>query len=946
MRILRGLFMDSLLLFILLASILAVTSLKAAELRGTVTGPEGDGLIGANVIVKQLDGDRTFGAATDLDGNFRVMQLPAGEYLLLATCLGFEESQARQITVSSRDTVMPFNFSLKNSAVKLEDVVVKAGSEKGSIEATLEDRMASMVIVDAIGGEEIKRMPDPDVAKVIRRSTGVSTEGGDPVIRGLGVRYSKVSLNNSVVSGTEPNRSSVSLDLFPAALMRNLTVSKAYSADKFGEFGGGQINMDTWELGGAPVLSVSMSTGFNSETSFKDFATYDGGSLDMLGYDDGTRDLPGIIDGSEYALEERGMFSTEGYTAAELTEMGSSFNNTWEPVTETALPGSKLSASVGQTISLFNRPVDMLLSGSWGSSPKAQSAARTVYKGGSGGAITAQHTYAFSHYEQDVTLGGLAGFTWQGGDWSRYRFNLFYNHSTEDETRIFSGYNDDRGMLIRDTRLRMVTNSVASSQISGHHVIPGLGYTEMDWMVAGSRGLRSEPDTREYQYEVNTDNGIVPSENSVWRLADETQSGSRMFGDLQDNSANLALDFTVPLGSSHDSARLKTGVASVIRRRDSELRFFQFEVQDGHTLDLSANPESIFAPENMGSDGILVKEYTRPTDSYKADQDLYAGYAMLDFQPMANLKANIGLRYEVSDQEVTSYQLFTATETPVRASIRKGDILPALNLTWQASESTNYRMALSQTVSRPDFREMSEFEFTDIIGGHAVIGNPNLDRALIQHVDLRWETRYGVGDFASASVFYKHFDQPIEVVIQPTAQNRVSYENADEAHNYGAEFEIRQGFERMPLIGDGARHFLREFSLSANLTLLKSDIALSDSTKGIQSSSNRPLHGQSPYLANLNLRYESEKWGSQMDLFFHIEGKRIAEVGAKPLPDIYEMPVPELDLSFRQPLSSRLTLSAAAKNILNPEHRFEQGGFVTHAYREGISWSLGLGWSL
>ena len=188
---------------------------------------------------------------------------------------------------------------------------------------------------------------------------------------------------------------------------------------------------------------------------------------------------------------------------------------------------------------------------------------------------------------------------------------------------------------------------------------------------------------------------------------------------------------------------------------------------------MTQSPNSIFVDENIDNEGFLVREATRPTDSYEADQDLYAGYAMTDFGLGQRLRCNVGVRYEYSRQLVKSYELFTATSTPVSSEIANGDLLPALNLTYQVNRDTNLRLAISQTVSRPDFREMSEFEYTDIIGGHAVIGNPELERALIRHADLRAERRFAAGDLMSASVFVKQFIKPIETVIQPTAQNRV-----------------------------------------------------------------------------------------------------------------------------------------------------------------------------
>jgi len=910
---------------------------RAAELRGTVADGAGNPLMGANVVVEPVDGGPLRGAATDLDGVFRLAGVASGEYRLTASMVGHSSPAPRLVQVKGSDTVLTFKLTLEASVTALEEVVVQGRAAQGSKEAALDERMAAPVILDNMGGEQLRKLPDADVAKVLRRATGMETVAGDPVIRGLGVRYSKVSLNDAAVSGTEPNRSSVSLSLFPASLMRNLSVSKSYSADQAGEFGGGRVNMDTWELGGTPLLSVSLSTGFHAGTTFRSHRGGPAGSLDLLGFDDGGRAMPDAIEGSGTAIVERGQFSSIGYTTEELATLSRSFDNNWGTRSVTALPASSLSATWGREARLAGKPLNLLLTGLWNQSSHTRESNRSIYKGGVGGVMELQHSYAFLHNTQEAGLGGLAAATWEAGEWSRYRANLFYNRSAENEARFFQGWNDDRQKQLRDTRFRFVTNSVLSGQASGHHVLPGWGLAEVDWMLAGSQGRRLEPDTREVQYEQD------PA--GIYLFADETQSGSRIFGDLMDRSGNLGVDLTLPLGPDHDDPRVKTGIAALLRHRDSETRFFQFELRDYHNLDLGLAPELLLAPANMRRDGFLVREATRPTDSYKADQEVLAAYASLDLRPLERLRVNAGLRFEHSVQEVTSYELFTATTTPQVSRIATGDWLPALNLTWMAGEATNFRLGLSQTVSRPDFREMSEFEFTDIIGGHAVVGNPGLERALIRHVDLRWERRLGPGDLVSASVFAKRFINPIEVVIQPTAQNRVSYENADHATNTGLELEWRQRLERLGVLPEPGRRLLRNWSITANLALLRSDIALSDSTSGIQTSSNRPLQGQSPYLANLGLSWEHPAWGTQLDLLYHSFGKRISEVGARPLPDVYEMPYQELDLALRQPVGRHLSLKAGARNLLDPEHRFQQGGRTTQRYREGVSWSVGASWS-
>lgn len=900
---------------------LSVHCVSAAIISGTIKDAKNkDALIGATIMI---DGT-TIGAAASLEGSFRIDAAPAGDLLLRVSTIGYETMERPVLIASLSDSIF-LDLFLNETALEGEEVIIEGAAEKGSAKRELDDRMTSVVMTDGLSAEAIRKAPDPSVASVIRRATGVSTSGGDPIIRGLGVRYSKVSLNNAFVSGTEPNRSAVSLDLFPASMMSQVTINKSYTPDQFGEFGGGTINMNTWDALGDNELSVSMKTSMNSQSTGRTFLSYHGGSFDLLGFDDGTRSLPSAIRNATSKITLRGQFSDIGYTEPELEALSRTFPNTWNTQQVTAGPNQSFNWALSRGSSLFGKKLDYMVSGRYSNANNYKEVERSIYKGGTGNTIELQHRYNFDHYNQSVGLGGIAAFRWESSPLTRFRFQSMYNHELEDETRYFEGWNDDRGKFIHDTRLRFVSQSTFTNQLSGNHVMPSFAQSVLEWRTSYSLGTRYEPDTREFQYEAD------PGEPFV--LADESQSGSRIFNDLTDHTITAAMDWQ--LHPEATELKLKTGFALVNRWRDSETRFFQFEPQSYHTVDISQDPESIFSADNISASGFLVREATRPTDSYDAKQQIAAFYMMAEQPLTARLRVIGGARIEQAHQEVNSYELFAATTTPVKGELDNLDILPALNLIYALAERENLRLAASQTVSRPDFRELSAFEFTDIIGGHAVIGNPNLKRALIRNLDLRWEKMSGFSDLVAVSAFYKHFHNPVEVTIQPTAQNRVSYENAQGAENYGLEFEVRRQLGNVT-------ELLDPFSMSVNLTLVQSDIQLSDSTAGIQTSSRRPLHGQSPYLLNAGLSYASFNSGTQADIFLHVFGKRIDEVGSKPLPDIYELPHPDLDFAVRQSLNSRFSISGTAQNLLDPEIRFQQGDKYTERYRLGRTFSVGL----
>ena len=73
-----------------------------------------------------------------------------------------------------------------------------------------------------------------------------------------------------------------------------------------------------------------------------------------------------------------------------------------------------------------------------------------------------------------------------------------------------------------------------------------------------------------------------------------------------------------------------------------------------------------------------------------------------------------------------------------------------------------------------------------------LIGNPDLQRTLIDNLDLRWELYPSTSELVSVSAFYKNFTNPIELVINPMAANiEGNYRNVPNASLVGVEFEFR-----------------------------------------------------------------------------------------------------------------------------------------------------------
>jgi outer membrane receptor protein involved in Fe transport len=281
---------------------------------------------------------------------------------------------------------------------------------------------------------------------------------------------------------------------------------------------------------------------------------------------------------------------------------------------------------------------------------------------------------------------------------------------------------------------------------------------------------------------------------------------------------------------------------------------------------------------------------------------------MVDLTLGAGTRLVAGARVERFDQTVVTQDPFGLFEREIQAQNKNTDVFPGVNFVQALTPSSNIRLSYSTTVNRPEFRELAQFEFTDVIGNRAVRGNPDLKRALIQNVDGRWEMFNGGRGVLAASVFYKYFDQPIERVVLAAVQPLATFQNADNARNLGFELEA-------------ARQFGRHLFFSSNYTYVDSKITLADTQLAVQTSPERPLAGQSKNLFNLTGEFTVAGFSTRV--LFNYFGDRISDVGANDAPDIIEQGRGALDLVFAQRIKG-LGLRLTLENLTDNDYQFTQ----------------------
>ena len=884
--------------------------------------------------------DSQIRTTTDETGAFS-LELPVGTYKIHASAPFYNTYVVTDLKIKAGETPEPLRVLLVPQVVKLDAIKMPVQLSQASERGLLEQRMRSSRIEDSISTEEISRLPASSAGEAIKRVTGVSIVGGRYVfVRGLGERYSNTLLNNVEIPSPEPNRRVVPMDIFPASLLASLQTVKTFSPDQPGGFAGGSVQVFTKDFPEELTMSLSMSTGFNTQATGEEGLIYPGGDFDFLGFDDGSRKLPNIIQdrAADVPIRERGRFTPAGFTPAEIQEFGQSFENVWSPERQALPINQGYKFSLGNSNTIFGKQFGYLGVISYGNSHSYGTQVRNAFRIGLNETLSPVTSYNVERTGNEVEWGTVLNTSLRFSPEHRTSLRTLFTHTAEDETRTWEGFNADRNTDMRSTRLRYVERQLFSGQLAGTHDFnfgePALEAPEqpdvsMEWRLTYSRAARDEPDTRENIYEDRGD--------GTYTFRDVTQSGSRFFFDLEDDEYNARADWKVRVGTE---GLFKFGGMLRDRARTFDVRRFRFLPSDqvDATVNLSESPEILFQSQNIAPRVFELRESTRSTDNYLADHNIYSGYMMLDLPLSAKWQVMTGVRLESSNQEVTTYDPFAATRKEINANLETLDWLPGLNVMYRLTERMNLRLAASRTITRPDFRELAPFEFTDFVGGRTILGNPDLERTQIDNFDFRWEAFPQIGGILAVSAFYKRFQKPIEQIVQPQAEVRITYENAEGAHNYGLEIEARQN---LGVLTDA----LSKFSINTNTALISSQVVLPEDI-GIQTSSERPLQGQCPYIVNISVGFEDPNWGISSAVAYNIFGRRLSEVGNHGVPDVYEQPRGQLDASFSRTVANHFKFSVSAKNLLNPYVHYKIGEATYLAYKLGRSFSFGISYNL
>ena len=876
----------------------SATAIQAHTLDGIVKDNKtGEPLIGTVIRVKELP---NVGTTTGLDGSFTLHELPdKGKYTLVVSFMAYKTKEI-VVDVANDDKVdIPMDEDLK----QLVEVVVTGRREYRSDRSAVETVKNAGNVLNVMSQQSIQLSPDVNVASVLQRVSGVtmerdaSGEASYAILRGMDKRYNYTLVNGVKIPSPDDKNRYIPLNIFPSDLMDRLVVSKSLTADMEGDAAGGVVDM---VMKDAPSCFQFQA---NAAIGTTDYFWKDGRDYLTSNRSDYTKKAPYEAFGSEYKASM------------------SDFKNGPVQLKSHSMPAPNFIGGLSVGNRFWNDRLGVILAGSIQNTFRGTERTYNSVKMASGEQAMyiskLNHRYYSIH---DLTTGAHAkiDLTLPGHKIEWYNMyvrtnskGVRYNNSIGTEYIGANSYTQDD-----EIRSLSTTQSIFATNLKGtHHLTKNF---TLDWSGIFSQAKEEDPD-RTY----------VTLSNSVSTEADA--DGNILSGNLWDTNKNITktfpkdaerrfqhnmdTDWAGYINLTYDThfandveALWKAGAQ--YRRKERSNRYYSYIFSPAdNAQDLDGNGLELF--DNV--DWVCKTPYSQASQlNYDSKEHIGGAYAMVTLKTkLGELIA--GFRAEHTNQIYTMLQHFRNMGQIGEQSY--WDYLPSASLKWTPTKKMNIRLSYYRSINRPGFYEIVPYQ---IMGEeYQEKGNPNLKRARIDNIDLRWEWFPSKTEQILAGVFYKYLKDPIEQVFV-TSDGKIGAgtdayympDNLGNAKNMGFEIDVIK--------------YIRHFGIKANYTYTYSKITTSkreykegsaEYKSGVTQS--RPLVNQAPHTANISLLYKDTENGWNAQLASSFTGAKLALVSPFKDADQWDKAMFGLDLSAEKQFKNGFSIFFKANNLLD-----------------------------
>ena len=732
---------------------------ETGSIVGTITDKEvnNEPLPFANVLIK----DTTKGTTSDFDGLYEIADLEPGTYTVVYSFLGYETVEVPGVAVEA-GKVSTIDIPMSaNQGLALDEVVVITTARKDSETALLLDQKKAVEIKESIGAQQLGKIGVSDVATATTKISGVSSSeaSGDVFVRGLGDRYLSTTLNGLPVPSDDVEKKNIDLGLFPTRVIQNVSVSKTYSSQSTADQSSGTINISSRELAGQSELSIGARAGVNTNVA-----------------------QSGVYDNFKVSPNSRntdyGFYAQNRSTQQLITEQG------WNTIQRENPIDYSYNFVMGKKI---KEKFAALLTASHSNSHEyGQGLFRQFRSNFIDDTITDATTFA-----RKATTSGMLDLTYFINDKHKLKSSTFFINKLTDqvfeggrngEATIFEETDPAEGLFqfIRDQNIKQTRLLV--TQLLGTHRISEKN--SIEW--AGGYNLVNADEPNRIRNEINYDpDGTF---FQLGRTGGFQQRKSKQ--EIEDvEFSGYLKDVLQIIDEDEKSFKIELGLNYRNKQRDFSSQFIGVEERATNVIAPPSidNIGSIFQQGNFDN-GLLELNILQP-DLYKGELISQAAFADINVG-LKKWNFNVGLRYQKDEINVG----FDVGNFPGRIGESNKDynnLYPSLNIKYSLNEKHGLRLALSRTITLPEFKEISPFEYVSQTG-QVTRGNPNLEASRDLNYDLKWEYFPSSGQLISLAGFYKNISDPINKVQDRGSAGVFSFFNSGEkAEIYGIEAETK-----------------------------------------------------------------------------------------------------------------------------------------------------------
>jgi TonB-dependent receptor len=914
---------------------LIVQGLSASTIDGKITdATTGNVMPGANVVVVGTD----FGAATDRNGNYRIVSIPPGTYTVSVSYIGYEDFTA-ELTVEADITQ---DIALVHSYVELEEVEV-SGIRVGQSKALNQQKTADN-IRNVIAEEQISSFPDVNSAEVLQRVPGVAIErdqgeGRYVIRRGTEARMNAMSINGEHIPQADGGRRAIAMDVVPADQLASIEVTKAITPDMDGDAIGGSVNLVTRSAldYNKRILKFSGGSGYNNlmgTIPFNGHVTYG----DRFGADGNI----GAMISFSYSQNKLGSDNIEiEWGGVDLGEDEDGDEVPW------AL----------NTLELRDYAIQRNRLG-----------------------FSANVDYALDKNNQ-------------------FFVRFLYDKLDDNEQRRRMRYRPDKGwyesanqvheaVIDKSLKDRWQNQTVFSLSAGGEHTFSDLG---LDYSVAYSYADEIEDNYFTSDFELDGDVSMLldPSDpdkplvsisgGGDFVAGDQFSPGNYVLDALEiEDTKTTNTDITATLNATYpfmvggNSVLAKVGGKILMKSKDRDESLTAYDWEGDDDLLLSAvegsfidddffdgtyeigptqGPSEVrdhYSDNEALYEGEIDMEATDVAD-YEASENVIAFYGMATMN-MGDLRILAGFRDEMTKTEYTGYHVLYdeegdwASTTEVTDDFDHNHFLPMVHLRYTLNPQTNIRAAFTSGIARPNYETLVPFRLIVTEDEEMEIGNPELVPTTAYNFDLLGEHYLpGIG-IVAGGFFYKSLDKII-------FEHEYEWEEADQYEGWdvlqsiqgqkaslmGFEFNWQQQLTFLPAPWDG-------LGIYANYTYTTSTSDISDELPDRAGSDDLPLPGQAGNVGNFAVSYQ--KFGITSRLSVNYNDGFLFVLAEEEEEDIYQLNHMQLDFSTSYQVTSGIEVYLQANNLTNAPLEYYMGSKDRPTQREFYSFWINAGLKL